>query len=286
MSLVVTGATGHLGRLVVEALLDRGVPAGDIVATGRATDKISDLADRGVAVRAVDYAEPRSLRAAFTGADRVLLISGSEIGSRVEQHRNAIEAARDAGVSLLAYTSVANADRSRMRLAGEHQDTEKILQSAGVPVTLLRNGWYLENYTGQLPAVLEHGAVLSSAGNGLVSAAARADYAAAAAEVLVGAGHAGQVYELGGDQAFTLTELAAAISGATGRDIEYRDLPAEEYAQVLVGAGVPEEHAEILADSDLGIARGELEVTSGDLARLIGRRTTTLADAVAAAVRR
>lgn len=284
MSIVVTGATGHLGRLVVEALLERGVPAADIVATGRATDKIADLAEAGVRVAATDFDDPASLRAAFAGADRVLLISGTDIGRRPEQHRNAIEAARDEGVRLLAYTSIANADVSRMTLAADHQATEAILRESGVPFVLLRNGWYLENYTAQLPTVLAHGALLGSAGGGKLSAAARADYAAAAAAVLTGDGHEGTVYELGGDQAFTLVGLAQEIASASGQDVEYRDLPVAEYIRVLVQAGLPEEYAAVLADSDLGISRGELEVTSGDLSRLIGRPTTSPAQGVASAL--
>lgn len=282
MSLVVTGATGHLGRLVVEALLDAGVPAERIVAAGRDTAKIADFAERGVTVRAIDYEDPASLRAAFVGAERVLLVSSSEVGRRTEQHRNVIEAAQH--VELLAYTSIANADRSGLRLAEEHLETEKLLADARVPVTVLRNGWYLENYTDQLPTYVEHGAVFGSAGDGRVSAATRADYAAAAAAVLTGDGHAGKVCELGGES-FTMSELAAEVSRATGTSVEYRDLPADEYARVLAGAGVPEEFAAILADSDVGIARGDLAVTSDDLRTLIGRAPTSLADAVAAAVR-
>lgn len=284
MSLVVTGATGHLGRLVVEALLDRGVPADQIVAAGRSTAKIADFADRGVQVRAIDFEEPETLRRAFTNADKVLLVSSNTMTGRVDQHRNAIEAAQESGAGLLVYTSVAGADRTSMQLAADHQDTEKILRASGMPFTLLRNGWYLENYTEQLPTFLGSGAVLGSAGEGKVSAAARADYAAAAAAVLTGDGHAGQVYELGGDHAFTLTELAAEIGKAAGKSIGYQNLPADEYARVLVGAGLPEAYAGILADSDLGIARGDLEVTTGDLRRLIGRPTTSLAEAVAAAL--
>jgi NAD(P)H dehydrogenase (quinone) len=285
MSIVVTGATGHLGRLVVADLLARGVPAPEIVAAGRAVDRIKDFADRGVTVAAIDFADPASLRAAFAGAGKVLLVSGSEVGRRVAQHQNAIDAARDAGVGLLAYTSIANAGTTTMRLAAEHQATEAALRASGVPFVLLRNGWYTENYTGQLAAIRQFGALSGSAGSGRVSAATRADYAAAAAAVLAGDGHAGRVYELGGDEAFTLAELVAELSAQTGQEIVYRDLPAPEYAELLAGAGVPRPVAEILADSDLGLARGELYVDSGDLHRLIGRPTTALRDAVAAALR-
>jgi NAD(P)H dehydrogenase (quinone) len=283
MTFVITGATGSLGRLVVEALLDQNVPAGQIVATGRDVAKIADLAERGVQVRPVDYNDPQSLRQAFKGAEKLLLISGSEVGQRIEQHRNAIDAAKEAGVALIAYTSVANADNTGMQLAAEHQATEEVLRASGVPFTLLRNGWYLENYTGQLAVHLQHGAVLGSAGEGKVSAAARADYAQAAAAVLLKEGQAGKVYELGGDQAFTLNDLAAEITAVTGQPVRYQDLPAEQYAKVLQDAGLPEAYAAILADSDLGIARGDLLVTGSDLSSLIGRPTTPLREAVQAA---
>ena len=283
MTFVITGATGSLGRLVVEALLDQNVPAGQIVATGRDLAKIADLAERGVQVRPVDYNDPESLRQAFKGAEKVLLISGSEVGQRIEQHRNAINAAKEAGAALIAYTSVANADNTGMQLAAEHQATEEVLRASGVPFTLLRNSWYLENYTGQLAVHLQHGAVLGSAGQGKVSAAARADYAQAAAAVLLKEGQAGKVYELGGDQAFTLNDLAAEITAVTGQPVRYQDLPAEQYAKVLQDAGLPEAYAAILADSDLGIARGDLLVTGSDLSSLIGRPTTPLREAVQAA---
>lgn len=280
MTIVITGATGQLGRLVVEALLEHDVPAARIVATGRELSRIADLAARGVQVRPVDYTDPDSLRQAFAGAEKVLLISGSEVGQRLEQHRNAIAAAQDAGVGLIAYTSIANAGSTNMQLAAEHEATEAALAASGLPFVLLRNSWYLENYTDQLDTYRQHGAVLGSAGAGRVSAATRADYARAAAAVLLQDGQAGKVYELGGDVPFTLTELAAEVSAATGRPVQYQDLPEEQYTGMLVGAGLPEGYAAILADSDLGIARGELLVTSGDLSALIGRPTTSMRLAV------
>jgi NAD(P)H dehydrogenase (quinone) len=188
MSIVVTGATGQLGRHVVEALLERNVPAQEIVATGRSIGKLADFAGRGVQVKAMDYADPASVADALKGATKVLLISGSEVGQRVEQHRTVIEAAKAGGVELLAYTSIANADTTGMKLAAEHQATEAILQESGLPFVLLRNGWYLENYTDQLPGTLASGAIAGSAGDGRVSAASRADYAHAAAAVLVADG--------------------------------------------------------------------------------------------------
>jgi NAD(P)H dehydrogenase (quinone) len=283
VSIVVTGATGQLGRHVVGALLERGVSARDIVATGRSIDKLADFAAQGVDVRAIEYSDPASVAAALQGARRVLLVSGSEVGQRVEQHRTVIEAAKAEGVELLAYTSIANADTTGMKLAAEHKITEAILRESGVPFVLLRNGWYLENYTGQLPGTLAQGALAGSAGDGRVSAAARVDYAHAAAAVLVAEGQAGQVYELGGDEAFTLAELAAEISAATGKEVRYNNLPAEDYAGLLKGVGVPEAFADILADSDLGIARGDLLVSTGDLRTLIGRPATSLAEAVRSA---
>jgi len=280
MTIVVTGATGQLGRLVVEALLGNGVPAGKIVAAGRNAAKLDELAGLGVQTRPIDYNDADSLRRAFDGAEKVLLVSGSEVGQRLQQHRNAIDAAGAAGVRLIAYTSIANADRTVMQLAAEHQATEQMLRESGVPSVLLRNSWYLENYTGQLAAHLQHGAVLGSAGDGRVSAATRADYAQAAAAVLLKEGQAGKVYELGGDEAFTLDELAAEVAAATGRPVAYRDLPAEQYARALVEAGLPAPYAAVLADCDLGIARGELLVTTGDLNALIGRPATSMPEAV------
>jgi NAD(P)H dehydrogenase (quinone) len=285
MSYVITGATGHLGRLVVQDLLGRGVPAGDITAAGRDITKVKDLADRGVRVLAIDYDDPASLDAVFRGADKILLVSASEPGRRAQQHRNAIDAAARAGAGLLAYTSIANAGTTSMRLATEHQATEAALRASGLTWVLLRNSWYTENYTAQIPAILQRGSLAGSAGDGRVSAATRADYAAAAAAVLTGDGHAGRAYELGGDEAFTLAELAAEIGAQAGQPVGYLDLPEDEYARLLTSAGLPEAAAVTLADADRGLARGDLYVGSGDLSRLIGRPTTTLRDAVASALR-
>jgi NAD(P)H dehydrogenase (quinone) len=284
MSIVVTGATGQLGRLVVEALLARGVPAERIVATGRRVEALADLQDRGVTVRRADYTDPDSLRAAFAGAEKVLLVSSSEVGQRLPQHGNVIAAAQDAGVRLIAYTSITKADTSTLALAGEHKATEQLLAESGVPYVVLRNGWYTENYTGQLPTYLEHG-IVGSARAGRVSAATRADFAEAAAAVLAGDGHAGKVYELGGE-AFTMPELAAVVSAATGQEVAYTDVPVEQYTQILVGAGLPEPVAAVFADGDRGVADGELHVAVDDLTTLLGRAPTPLAEAVAAATAR
>ncbi|MEU9245225.1 SDR family oxidoreductase [Streptomyces sp. NPDC048385] len=286
MSIVVTGATGQLGRLTVEALLRHGVPAAGIVATGRDTARIKDLADRGVVTRRADFADPDSLAVAFAGAEKLLLISASiPVAERLANHRRAIDAALTAGVSLIAYTSMTRADTARTILAGTHRATEEYLRERDAPAVVLRNSWYLENYTGQLPLARRHGTFLGAAGKGRVSAATRTDYAEAAAVVLTAEGHTGAVYELGGDQAFTLAELAATASAATGTSLTYTDLPAGEFAQALTDSGVAAELAQILADSDLGLGRGELFTDTGDLRRLTGRPTTTLADAITAALR-
>lgn len=282
MTIVITGATGELGRLVVASLLSKGVPADQVVALGRNESRLADLAALGVTTRQVDYADAAALADALTGADRVLLISGNEVGQRLAQHQNVIDAAKVAGVELLAYTSIANADTSGLVLAGEHWATEQAITASGLPHAILRNSWYVENYAGQLATYLEHGTVLGSAGDGRVSAATRADFAEAAAAVLLLA-QPKSVYELGGAD-FSLKELAATVGELTGKDVTYTDVPAEELTKVLVGAGLPEQYAAILADGDVGLARGELFVDPADLADLLGRPATSLADALRAAL--
>jgi NAD(P)H dehydrogenase (quinone) len=278
MSIVVTGATGHLGRLVVESLLARGVPAADIVGVGRNIDKIADL---GITTRKAAYEDVEALKAAFAGADAVLLISGSEVGKRVDQHRNAIRAAKEVGVGRIIYTSIPKADTTEMKLAAEHQVTERLLAESGVPHTLLRNGWYIENYP--IAQAVEHG-LFGAAGEGRISASPRVDYAEAAAAALIGEGHAGKVYELGGES-FTMPELAAEIARQSGRDVTYTDLGEEKYAEFLVGVGLDAPHAAVLADSDSAASRGALFVPKTDLESLIGRPATPLAESVAVALR-
>ncbi|MER7927416.1 SDR family oxidoreductase [Streptomyces sp. NPDC096057] len=285
MQIIVTGATGQLGRLTVEALLRRGIPAADIIATGRDIAGIKDLADRGITVRRADFADTDGLAEAFAGAERLLLISASvPVGERVANHRRVIDAAASAGVSLVAYTSTTQADTATTVIGATHGETEAYLRDRGIPSVLLRNGWYLENYTSQLPQILQNGAVVGAAGEGRISAASRADYAEAAAVVLTAEGHTGAVYELGGDESFTLTELAAAISAAAGKQVTYADLPVADFAQVLAAAGLPAELAEVLADADRGMNRGEMYTDSGDLRRLIGRPPVTLTEALTAAL--
>ena len=283
--IVVTGATGQLGRLVIQNLL-KTVPAAQIVAAVRSPQKAADLAALGVQVREADYTKPATLAAAFAGADKLLLVSSSEVGQRAAQHRAAIDAARAAGVKLVAYTSILRAPTSTLALAAEHVETEAMLRASGLPHVLLRNGWYTENYTGSVPAALAHGAVIGSAGAGRIAAAARADYAAAAAAVLLKDGQAGKVYELAGDSAFTLAALAAEIARQSGKPVAYQDLPEAAYKAALVGFGLPEGFAALLAQSDVAASQGALFDDGHQLGALIGRPTTPLADSVAAALPR
>jgi NAD(P)H dehydrogenase (quinone) len=279
--IVVTGATGQLGRLVIAALIKK-MPASDIVAAVRNGEKARDIAAWGVHVRLADYNQPQVWDEALKGADKVLLISSSEVGQRARQHRSVIDAAGRAGVKLLAYTSVLRADTSPLGLAAEHKETETLIHASGVPFTLLRNGWYTENYTIGIPGVLARGAVHGCAGNGRIASAARVDYAEAAAEVLTAENQAGRVYELAGDTAYTLVELAAEISRQSGRNIGYVDLSEAEYRNVLVKAGLPDAIAALLADSDTGVSKGALFDESRQLSRLISRPTTPLVASVAA----
>ncbi|MBZ6131395.1 SDR family oxidoreductase [Streptomyces olivaceus] len=283
MSIVVTGATGHLGRLVVRQLLEK-VPADQVTAVVRDRDRAADLAALGVRLAVADYNAPETFDGLFAAGDRVLLISGNEFDKgRVQQHTVVIEAAGKAGVTLLAYTSAP--ESLKAALADDHRATEEVLVGSGVPYALLRNGWYHENYTEQLAPVLEHGAVVQAAGEGRVSSASRADYAAAAVAVLTGEGHENKAYELGGDEAWSFAEYAAELSRQTGKEIVYKPVSAETYTGILAGAGLPAPLAEILAGVDASIAKGELVVSTGDLSRLAGRPTTPLAEAVAAALK-
>ncbi|MFJ8044535.1 SDR family oxidoreductase [Kitasatospora sp. NPDC096147] len=283
MMIVVTGATGQLGRLVVEGLLAK-VPASELAVAVRSAGKAADWAAEGVTVREVDYNRPETLATAFEAGDRVLLISGSEVGSRVPQHTAVVEAAKAAGVGLLAYTSILGGDEATFRLAEEHQATEAAIRASGLPFVLLRNGWYTENYTANAAVAVEHGAVVGSNGDARIATAARQDYADAAVAVLTGEGHEGAVYELSGDEAWSFSEYAAALAAHTGKPVGYQDVPAETHREILVGAGLPEGFAAILVDVDAAIARGELDRDKGVLSTLIGRPTTPLAATVAAAL--
>lgn len=283
MSIVVTGATGHLGRHVVEQLLEK-VPAEQITAVVRDEAKAADFAARGVRLAVADYNTPETFGSLFASGDKVLLISGNEFDKgRPAQHQVVIDAAKAAGVALLAYTSAPGSLSAA--LADDHRATEKALLASGLPYTLLRNGWYHENYTENLAPVLEHNAVVAAAGEGRVSSASRADYAAAAVAVLTGEGHENKTYELGGDEAWSFAEYAAELSRQTGKEIAYNSVPGEVLTGILTGAGLPEAFATILVGVDASIVKGELVIAGGDLSRLAGRPTTPLAEAIAVALK-
>lgn len=282
--IVITGATGQLGRLVIEALL-KTVPAQGIVAAVRDPAKAADLAARGVQVRQADYTRPETLDAAFAGVTKLLLISSSAVGQRVAQHRAVIDAARRSGVGLLAYTSLLHADTSPLGLASEHAATEALLKASGLPVVVLRNGWYSENYAGSAPAAVAHGAVIGCAGDGRIASAARNDYAAAAAAALTGENQAGKVYELAGDAAYTLSEFAAEIARQAGKPVTYRNLTEADYRAALEGFGLPAPLAAMLADSDIGASKGGLFDDSRQLSALIGRPTTPMRESLAEALK-
>ncbi|MFF7450560.1 MULTISPECIES: NAD(P)H-binding protein [unclassified Streptomyces] len=283
MSIVVTGATGHLGRHVVEQLLEK-VPAEQVTAVVRTPEKAADLAEKGVRIAVADYNSPETFDGLLAAGDKVLLISGNEFDKgRPGQHQVVIDAAKAANVALLAYTSAPGTLTAA--LADDHRATEEALLASGVPYTLLRNGWYNENYTENLAPVLEYGAVVQAAGDGRLTTAARADYAAAAVAVLTGEGHENQTYELGGDEPWGFAEYAAELSRQTGKEIVYNAVSVEAFTEILAGAGLPAPVAAMLAGVDASIEKGELLVTSGDLARLTGRPATPIADSLAAALK-
>ncbi len=280
MTLAITGASGQLGRLVIEKLKTLTAPS-SLVGLARTPAKAADL---GIAIRPADYTAPESLATALRDVDTVLLISSSEIGQRTEQHRNVIDAAKAAGVKRIVYTSLLHADRSPLNLAAEHRETERLLQASGLAYTILRNGWYTENYTGSVKAAVAGGAFIGSAGEGRISSAARADFAHAAAIVLTSEGHDGKTYELAGDNAYTLSDLAAEISRQTGKPIPYRNLPEADYAAALAGFGLPQGFAAAIAGWDTGASQGALFDDGRQLSRLIGRPTTSLSASVAEAL--
>ncbi len=277
--IAITGATGQLGRLVINQLLEK-TPAAAIVAVVRNTAKASDLTARGVTVRVAPYTDPAALAQALAGVDQLLLISSSEIGQRATQHRNVITAAKQAGVKLLVYTSLLQADRSPLSLAPEHVATEALVKASGLPFVILRNGWYTENYTASIPPAVANGAFIGSAGTGRISWAARADYAAAAVAALTGNAQVGQTYELAGDIPGTLADLAAEISRQTGKTIPYQDLPEAAYRDILLKIGLPAPFAAGIAAWDVDASRGALLDESRTLSKLIGRPTTPLAESV------
>ena len=282
--IAVTGANGQLGQLVIEELLKR-VSADQIIALVRSPEKAQNLKAQGIQVRQADYNQADTLATALLGVDKLLLISGSEVGQRAQQHKAVIDAAKEANVSFLAYTSLLKADTSKMLLAQEHKVTEADIKASGIPATVLRNGWYNENYTGNLGAVLEHKAVVGAGGEGKITPAARLDYAEAAVVVLTDSQtHIGKVYELAGDQAFTQAQYAAEIAKQTGEQIIYQALSQTDYAAMLVQIGLPEGFAAVLADSDALMVEGALLDESRTLSQLIGRPTTLIQESIKAAL--
>ncbi|MDU1060180.1 MAG: SDR family oxidoreductase [Leclercia adecarboxylata] len=277
--IAITGATGQLGQLVIEQLL-KTVPASQLVAIVRNPAKADALSQQGVTVRQADYTDQAAFTAALAGVDKLLLISSSEVGQRAPQHQNVINAAKAAGVKFIAYTSLLHADTSPLGLHVEHVDTEKALAASGIPYALLRNGWYTENYLASAPPALEHGVFIGSADEGKIASATRADYAAAAARVISEEGHAGKVYELAGDQAWTLGDLAAELSRQSGKNVVYQNLSEADFAAALKGVGLPAGLADMLADSDVGASKGGLFDDSHTLRALLGRPTTPLAESV------
>ena len=277
MTIAVTGATGQLGRIVVAKLTEKVAP-GEIVALARDPNKAADL---GVAVRQADYDRPETLEPALAGVDTLLLISGSEVGKRASQHANIIAAAKAAGVGRIVYTSLLHADTSSLGLADEHRATEAALKASGIPFTLLRNGWYTENYAGSIASAAQSGTLYGSAGEGRIASATREDFAEAAVAAATDDRHVGKVCELAGDERFTLAELAAEIARQTGKPVTYMNLPAADYVKALEGAGLPAPVAQAVAGYDAETAKGALDDESRQLSALIGRPTTSLSAAVA-----
>lgn len=281
--IAVTGASGQLGQLVIGKLLEK-VEAKNIVAVVRNAAKAAEFAAKGVIVREADYTDAQSLEKAFAGVDKLLLISSSEVGRRLTQHANVIDAAKKTGINFLAYTSMLRADSTPLALAGEHRETEALVKASGISSAILRNGWYTENYTVGVPVALQHNGLFGAAEQGRIASAARLDYAEAAVAVLTSQDHAGKIYELAGDTSYSLAELAAEISAQTGKAIGYTNLSRADYKAALLGAGLPEWLAELLSESDAGAAKGALFDDGHQLSKLIGRPTTTLSVLVKAAL--
>lgn len=283
MMIAITGATGQLGRLVVNCLL-KTVPADKIVALARDPSKAAGIAARDVAVRRADYNDPALLDEALNGVKKLLLISSNEVGQRVAQHKNVIDAAKRHGVKLFVYTSLLRADVSSLNLAKEHVPTEADIKVSGLPYVILRNGWYTENYLGSVAAAVKSGTYFGCAGEGRISSATRADYAEAAAKVLASGGPVGQTLELAGDTSYTLADLAAEISRQSGKQVIYKNVSAAEYQKILTDAGVPDAFAALIAGWDVDASKGALFDEGRHLSKLIGRPTTPLSEAVKAAL--
>ena len=281
MTIAISGASGQLGRIAIESLKTR-VDAGTIVALARDPAKVADLQVEG---RAFDYTRPETLAPALKGVDVLALISSSDFEDRVGQHKNVIEAAKSAGVGRIIYTSIVKADQSPLLIAQDHRETEGILVAAGIDYTILRNPWYIENWTASFPVAVEQGALIGATGGAPSTPATRQDLGEALAAVAAGDGHANKIYELGADTALSLHDMAAALSEAVGKTIPYNDLPKETCAEILTSVGLPESFAAVIADAESGVPQGWLSSDSGDLSRLIGRRTTSLEEAVVQALK-
>jgi NAD(P)H dehydrogenase (quinone) len=285
MSIVITGATGQLGRMIIADLLAAGVPADEITAVARSKEKAADLTAKGVQSHIADYDRPETFAGAFRPEDRVLLISGTDVGRRTAQHAGVVDAARAAGVAQLGYVGVFGGPKADFLLADDHRETEQLILDSRLPYTFLRNNWYSEMYVGDLPGMVERGAVVTNiAAGSRIATASRTDYAAAAAIVMNNDGHLNRAYELGGDSAWSFEEYAEEVSRQTGKTVVHTSVTAAERKALLTGAGVPAAFAEILVDVDDAISRGALSATPGDLSRLIGRPTTSIADSIAAAL--
>ncbi|MGC7101876.1 SDR family oxidoreductase [Amycolatopsis lurida] len=278
--IVVTGATGQLGRLVVDGLLKKTAPS-QVVAVVRDPRKAEDLAARGVQVREADYDRPDTLATAFAGTEKLLLISSSTPGQRLAQHEAVVNAAKEAGVRHLAYTSVLHADTAKLFVAPDHKATEQLIRDSGIPFTFLRNGWYIENYAQTVQQALATGSFAGSAGTARLGGVPRIDLAEAAVTVLTGDGHTGKTYELAGDTPWNYADLAEAITEATGKPVTYQDVSPQQHLELFLAAGLPEPVATMLVDADRGIREGELAADTGDLRTLIDRPTTPLTAAVA-----
>jgi NAD(P)H dehydrogenase (quinone) len=279
-TIAVTAATGHLGPLVIDELLQR-VPAEQVVAVARNAEKAQPIAAMGVDVRVAAYEDPAALEAALQGVDRLLLISGSEVGKRVPQHTNVVNAAKAAGVSFIGYTSAPKASDTDLILAPEHKATEEVVQASGIPYSIMRNNWYMENYGQTVDAAKQTGEIISSSNGGRIAAVTRSELAAGHATVLTSDGHENTIYEFGADEAWTWDEFAAVLSDVLGRPVTHRNVSTEEHIAALTAAGMPAETAGFFAALDANIAGGALDVTP-DLSRILGRPTTPLRENLAA----
>ena len=283
MKIAITGATGQLGNLVIEQLLQL-TAAQNIVALVRNIDKAEHFKAQGIELREFDYDRPETLVPALLGIDKLLLISANEIGRRTPQHQAVIDAAKVAGVPYLAYTSLLRADKSPLGLAQEHRETEKLIQDSGITYTFLRNNWYSENYLAGVAHTIEIGTLFGAAQDGRISSASRIDYAEAAAKVLTSTGHENKTYELAGSESFSLSDLATFIGQAVNKDIIYQNLSAEEYTQGLTQAGLPAGLVDVIVDADIQTIQGAMYSDSKDLEQLIGHKTTSIQDAIKAAL--